>query len=96
METKLSFPLQSLSQPSLSSTGKNSVEWYKMKAIIFPVVTIFSQNFLPDKQKRFLSYRTASKKAEKPMLLIQIVVEVNLMFKVVPTLKVVRLIGWLI
>lgn len=65
METKLSFPLQSLSQPSLSSTGKNSVEWYKMKAIIFPVVAIFSQNFLPEKRKIFLSYRNCFQKGRE-------------------------------
>lgn len=60
METKLSFILQSLSQPSISSTGKKSVERYKMKAIKFPgltVITIFSQIFPSDKPKRFNSNR---------------------------------------
>jgi len=58
MERKLSFILQSLSQPSISSTGKKSVERYEMKAIKFPgltVITIFSQIFPSDKPKRFSS-----------------------------------------
>lgn len=62
IETKLSFILQSLSQPSISSTGKKSVERYKMKAIKFPVITIFSQILLSDKPKRFILNRNCFQK----------------------------------
>lgn len=64
-----------------------------MKAIKFPgltVITQLSQYFLKYfpliSQRDLVQTGTASQKAEKPMLLIQTIVEANLMLKVVPTL----------
>lgn len=66
METKLSFYSLYHSQvyPALEKK-KKSAEMYKMKAIKFPVITIFSQIFLSDKPKRFISNRNCFQKGRE-------------------------------
>lgn len=65
METKQSFysPYHSQVYPALEK--KKSAERYKMKAIKFPVITVFSQIFLSDKPKRFISNRNCFQKGRE-------------------------------